>query len=301
MIHIHGLWHYPQYAAYKAAKKAKKPYIITIHGVLEPWALKHKGTKKKIFMNLIQRKILREATILHAITDSEKDQIRKLGLKNHIAVIPNGIGINNNNNNNISSQENLEKNYPIIKGKKIILFLGRIHPIKGLDILVRSFNKIILNHNDVILVIAGPDNEGYKTKIIKILKSGAIQDKVVFTGMLNEPQKIAALSRADILVLPSYSEVRGIVVLEAMASGLPVVITTTCNFPEVEQAGAGIIIEPDIEQLTLALEKLLNDKQLRIQMGLKGKKLVLENYTWDKIARQMINLYKQIIESGTTT
>ena len=293
LIHIHEIWHYPQFVASRLAKRYNKPYIITIHGSLEPWCLNHKALKKKIYSFLIQKKILKEASALHAITEEEVKNISRFVDNKNIFLIPNGINLEEFKS--FPPREEIEDLYPELKGKKVILFLGRIHPIKGLDILAKSFASITKHKDNIRLVIAGPDENRYESKIKSILKNDGVLDKVIFTGMLSGNIKLAALIRADIFVIPSYSEVRSITALEAMICGLPVVITKQCDFPEIGKYKAGIIIEPDINQLGRELENLISNPDLCKEMGENGRKLVRERFTWDKIADQMLNLYEKII------
>lgn len=293
LIHIHEIWHYPQFVASRLAKRYNKPCIITIHGELEPWCLNHKALKKKIYSSLIQKKILKEASALQALTKEEVKNISRFVDNKNIFLIPNGINLENFKN--IPPREKFEDLYPELKGKKVILFLGRIHPKKGLDILAKTFSIISEYRKNVRLVIAGPDENGYESKIKSILKNEGVLDKVIFTGMLTGNNKLAALGRATMFVLSSYSEGFSMAVLEAMTCGLPVVITKQCNFPEIEKNKAGIIIEPDINQLVRAFNYLLSNPKLCKEMGENGTRLVKERFTWDKIADQMLNLYEKII------
>ena len=293
VIHIHGTWHYACFIAHNWARKANKPYIITVHGTLEPWCLNYKRLKKKIFSILILRKILREAEAIQACTQSEAEQIRAFGINNRIVIIPNGIDIEQYQS--LPSRGKFEEQYPEVKGKKMILFLSRIHPKKGLDILVKSFSNIAGSRDDCTLVIPGPGDEGYKKHIESMIKSEGISKKVIFTGMLTGKPKLAALSRADIFVLPSYSEGFSMAVLEALASCIPVIITDKCGFPEVAEHKSGIIIRPDIDELSHAQGMLLDNPHLRREMADNGRRLVKEKYTWRKVANKMIDLYKQIL------
>ena len=293
IIHIHEIWHYPHYIAYKAAKKAGKPYVITIHGALNPWCLGYKSFKKKIYASLIQKHILKEANVIHAITDEEVKQIKNFVSSNNIVMIPNGI--NSEDFINLPSRKEMEKLYPELIGKKVFLFLGRLHPVKGLDLLAKAFGMIARERDDIYLLIVGPDSNGYKIQVEKVLESEGVLNKAIFTGMLNGHEKLAALSRADICIVPSYSEVRSIVALEAMICKLPVIITRQCNFPEVAEYEAGIVIEPDLKQLTEALNILLSNSKLCKKMGENGRRLVLDNFTWDKITDKMIKVYEDTL------
>ena len=297
LVHIHELWHYPHFAVYKAAKSFKKPFIISIHGGLQHWCLNHKAFKKKIYSILIQRKILKEASALHAITEEEVKNISNFVDNKNVFLIPNGINLEDFKN--LPPREKFEDLYPDLKGKKVILFLGRIHPIKGLDILAKSFRTISEYRENIRLVIAGPDENGYENKIKSILKNKSILNNVIFTGMLSGNTKLAALSRADIFVLPSYSEVHSIVALEAMVCGLPVVITKQCNFPEIGKYKAGIIIQPNVNQLVRELNNLISSPHLCKKMGENGRELVRERFIWDEVVDQMINLYEEVIYRST--
>lgn len=290
LVHIHELWSYPHLYAYRAAKKAKKPYVVTIHGGLAPWAINHKRLKKHIYSTLIQRRILKEAAALHAITDEEIKQIRAFGLNNKIEMIPNGINIEEFQF--LPARQELERFYPQLIGKQILLFLGRLHPIKGLDILARAFGKVANKRDDLCLLLVGSYSNGYQAEVVKVLASEGVLDKVVFTGMLTGHEKLAALGGADFLVQPSYSEGFSMTVLEAMAAMLPVIITRQCNFPEVATVGAGLVIEPEVGQLEAAIKKLLSDLHLQKEMGSNGRRLVSEKFTWDIIADQMCGLYE---------
>lgn len=293
LIHIHEIWHYPCYIAYKNAKKTSKPYVVTIHGELEPWCVDHKALKKKIYWSLIQKRILNAASAIQAITKEEAEGIRAFGISAPIVVIPNGI--EPMDFQSLPSREELERLYPDLVGKKVLLFLGRIHQKKGLDILAKAFGQIAGNRSDLHLLIVGPDNDDYRNQVEKLLESMEVLDKTTFAGMLTEREKLAALSRADICAIPSYSDVRTIVALEAMACGVPLVITRQCHFPEVAEANAGIVIEPNSDQLADALNRLIDDPKLCKEMGENGRRLVMENFTWDKIADKMIQLYEIVL------
>jgi len=296
LLHIHEIWHHPHFAAYCAARKFNKPYVVTVHGALDTWCLNYKSLKKRIYAALIQRRILNEAAAIHAITQDEVKDIRAFGVHSPVVVIPNGI--DPGEFCDPPKKEEIEKLYPELQGKKVVLFLGRIHPIKGLDILAKAFGVIAKERDDIRLMVVGPDNEGCQKQVEQILEVQEVRRKCIFTGTLTGEQKLAALSRADIFVLSSYSEGFSMAILEALACGLPVVITRQCNFPEVAEANAGIVIDPDVDQLAAALYKLIENSGLREKMGSNGRHLVMEHFTWDKIAGQMVELYQNVLEGN---
>ena len=296
LIHIHEVWHYPGYAAFRAARKHKLPCVLTIHGELSEWGLRQKALKKRIYMFVLMDRILRNVNALHAITRAEKEQVVKLGYKTPVVVAPNGI--------EPASFEALPdpvefiQRFPVLKGKRIILFLGRLHAKKGLDILARSFSTIARRFEDIVLLVVGPNKFGTREKMESILRSEDLLGRAVFTGLLTGEDKLAAMNCADLFVLPSHSDVLGIAVLEAMAARLPVVITEGCEFPEVSEHGAGFVVEADEVPIAEAITMLLSDADLRKRMGQQGRKLVIERYTWQVAAATMANLYKTLVAGG---
>ena len=237
LIHIHEIWHFPAYAAICAARRYDIPYMFTLHGELSDWGLRQKALKKRAYRFFVLDRMLREAGALHAITRAEKEQVRKLGFETPVAVIPNGI--ERSRFEALPSSQRLMQRFPDLKGKRVILFLGRLHPKKGLDILAHSFAGVAGQFEDLVLLVVGPDKFGTRENMEAKLRSDGLLDRTVFTGLLTGEDKLAAMSCADLFVLPSRSDVLGIAVLEAMAARLPVIITTECEFPEVSRTGSG--------------------------------------------------------------
>ncbi len=296
LVHIHELWHYPHYAAYRAAQWATKPYLITIHGELDAWALSQKSLRKRVYMALWQRRILAGAAALQAITEEEKRQVQVHGVWSPVAVIPNGV--HPEAYQNLPPRTEFEQRHPELAGGTVILFLGRIHPKKGLDLLARAFGGIVRDRRSAFLVIAGPDEDGYRGRVEAMLEAEGALGKTVFTGALSGRDKLAALGAADVFVLPSYSEGFSVATLEAMASGLPVVVSRQCFFPEVAGAGAGLIVETDVNELASALIRLIDDPEERQRMGVRGQALVRERYNWDTITDKIIGLYEGVLRES---
>jgi glycosyltransferase involved in cell wall biosynthesis len=295
LIHMHGLWYYPQFIAYRAAMSAKKPFIITVHGELNANKMRFSRLKKRIYSAVIQKKILEQASAIHAVSEQEAEAIRNFTVNKKIFVLRNGLDPKKFDRDTGSTNAGLEDFYSQRKDKKIILFLGRIDEAKGLKILAQAMGKIRKQRDDILLLIAGPDNWGYRPKLVKTLREEGIFDKVVFTGMLDEGEKILALKHATIFALPSYSEGFSIAVLEAMACGLPVIITRQCNFPEVEKEQCGRVIDVDAGQLSRALLELLNNPELAAEMGMNGRRLVRKYYSLDTIADKLIETYEKAL------
>jgi glycosyltransferase involved in cell wall biosynthesis len=293
LIHTHGIWYYPQFAVYQATKGQARPVIASIHGELSPGNLRRAAFKKKIFSALVQRKIFKAASAIHAVSVGEAADILRFVDHANVSIVPNGV--NPAEFVGPLNGARIKKKYPQMKGKKVVLFLGRISTGKGLDTLVRAFKRVAAEIGAVCLLIVGPDNWGYKGIIDGILSGEGIADRVIFTGMLTGEEKKAAFACADLFVLPSLSEGFSMALLEAMLCGLPVIISPQCNFAEVEAAGAGRIVDVGVNPLADAMITLLADPAACKEMGRRGARLVRGKYTWDMVADKMLALYAGVV------
>ena len=163
LIHIHEVWHYPGYVAFRAASKHKLPCVLTIRGELSEWGLRQKALKKRIYRLVLLDGMLQNVSALHALTRAEKEQIVKLGYETPVVVAPNGI--KPAPFEALPSTARFVRRFPVLKGKTVILFLGRLHPKKGLDILARSFATIAQRYEDAVLLVAGPNKYGTQEKM----------------------------------------------------------------------------------------------------------------------------------------
>lgn len=289
-VHIHGLWQQSTALAASAARKQVKPYIISAHGMLEPWALANKRWKKKLYLALVEKNNLQSASCLHALTRAEVEDYRRLGLRAPIAIIPNGVLLPTQR-----SGEAFLHEFPALAGKRLVLFLGRIHFKKGLDILCQAWARVAKDSPDSHLVLGGPDFEGTRGKVEQLLHELKIVSRVTFTGMLAGELKWSALAAAELFVLPSYSEGLSVSTLEAMGMGKPVLITENCHLPEAAQFGCGMVIGATANQLEDALKNMLSKSSSALQaMGACGEHLVRSRYSWAAIGDQMSSLYRWI-------
>ena len=293
LVHVHELWLYPGFIAFRAARKHGIPYVLSPRGALQEVSLRQKAFKKWVYRLMIQNRILKFADAIHALTNEEMTSISKLGYKSSIFVAPNGIdpspfGCPPDTSAFLAA-------YPELVGKRVILYLGRLHPKKGLEVLARSYVSLSHKFENTALLVAGPNEDGTQERMESILKTSPASGSTVFTGLLTGKDKLAALACADLFVLPSHSEGFSMAILEALAAGLPVVISKQCNFPEVSEHDAGLVIEPNDAAVTEAISTLLSDDQLRTRMGQNGRNLVREKYTWDAIAASMAGLYQRLV------
>ena len=293
LVHVHELWHFPHFAAVRAAKKSSKPYVVSPDGALSSWAMGHKAWKKRIYWRAIQKRALQHAAVIHSQSDVETGHVRRLGLNTPVCLVPNGIEASMYND--LPSAEPFIRSHPELAGKQIVLFLGRLHPIKGLDLLASAFGRVAQKRSDAWLVIAGPDNDGYRQKLEVLLRAENALSRTTFTGLITGREKLEALASSCMMVLPSYSEAQSIAVIEGMASGLPVVATHTCGVPELADADGGFLINPDPHELTTALDRLLGDEALRLRMGRNARRLAHASYSWRQAAARMASLYRHAI------
>lgn len=292
VVHIHEPWHHAGFVVSRAAIEHGIPFVLTPHGSLQAWPLTHKSVRKRIYMRIVQDRIMKSAEALHALTEAEMTQMVELGYETPAVVVPNGVDADLFDTE-IDVSDFIVR-YPQLAGKVVILFLGRLHSKKGLDLLARSYAKISRKNRDCTLLVAGPDEDDSRRRMESILRTERALDRAVFTGMLTGRDKLAALSSADVFVLPSYSEGFSVAVLEGLAAGLPAVISRQCNFPEVSERAAGFVVEPDEQALTRAISTLVSDPDLRVAMGSNGRRLVREKYTWRAIAASMAELYRRL-------
>ena len=286
-VHIHGIWEESTAVACKLARQMGKPYVLSAHGMLEPWALATKKLKKQVYAALVERRNVAGAACLHALTTAEAEQYRNFGADCPIAVVPNAVELPED-----AHPELFLARFPELRGKRVVLFLSRLHPKKGLDLLVAAWARVAPAHPEAQLVIAGPDGDGMQDKLTAQAVAAGVDSRISFAGMLTGPMKWSALAAAECYVLPSYSEGLSMALLEAMGVGLPVIATRACNMPEITQSDAGWEIDAKIETLTSALgDSLDRSSEQNWKTGLNGAKLIAARYSPAQVARQTAEVY----------
>jgi glycosyltransferase involved in cell wall biosynthesis len=309
LIYIVTTWRYPTIAAAYYSQVYKKPYVFSPRGMLYPTVFYKKAWKKWLYYQFFIKKILERASAIHYTTEDEAEKTQSfLRLRNQVIIVPNGIEIPQIYT--LSDKSRLRRRYPYLKDKKVVLFLGRLIWKKGLDILVEAYARSLKDRSDLHLFIAGPDETGYSRKVKVWLRDCGIsyldyasgknyymtEPKVTFTGMLTGEEKVEAYTGSDIFVLPSYSENFGLSVVEAMAYGLPVVISNKVGiYKEIRRNKAGIVTDIDAESFYRGMKVLLADSGLREQISINARKLVEERYDIDKVADKFIEEMESII------
>ncbi len=300
IVHIHSLYVFHDIVAAHYCRKYNVPYLIRPHGTLDPFIYKRHRLRKNIMELLFERKNIQYATAIHFTTEEEKKLAAPYISKTSGIVVP--LGIDLSEYKSLPEQGTFRSRYPEVDGKKIVLFFGRMNFKKGLNILVRAFGQVAKKRDNVHLILAGPDNEGYAKKVRYWLNCEGVLDRATFTGMLTGKDKLAVLQDADVFVLPSYTENFGISVVEAMACGLPVVISDKVNiWREVVANGAGRVATCDADRFGEIISDFLDNPEAAKQMGERGIILVKERYQWSSVALVLEDAYRSIIMNNLPT
>jgi glycosyltransferase involved in cell wall biosynthesis len=292
VVHIHALWEEIQHQAARSARRRKKPYVIRPCGMLDPWSLRQSAGVKKIYMLWRLRRDLQRAAALHFTSEIERDLTKELKLRAPAIVEPNGVDLREFQY--LPARGSFRRRYDEIGYRPMVLFLSRLHPKKGLELLIPAFAQAAKDQE--MLVIAGPDSDGYQAKIEKMVAEHGIKDRVIFAGMLRGPERVAAYTDADLFVLPSHQENFGIVVAEALAAGTAVIVSDQVNIhPQISASQLGAVVPLDVNALAEQMRKWLADPQLRRAAGERARAIVCEKYDWEKIARRWGEHYLRIL------
>lgn len=295
VIHMHGVWEPVLPTAAAVARSMNKPYIVTPHGMFKPWAIHHKRLKKKLALLLGYRRMVKRAAALHYLNTDEHTLSQREVSTDTGVVIPNGIFLE-------EVDSGLEKLAfrPTVAGlgdRPYVLFLSRLHHVKGIDYLTQAFERVAAVNQDACLVLVGPDG-GREAAVRAWVRDQRLEDRVFLTGPIYGPMKHAAIREASCFCLPSRQEGFSIAILEALASRCPVVISDACHFPEVAQADAGYVVPADPARIADAILKLVSDPASARQTGERGRALIEARYTWASIADQLKALYRDCIASA---
>jgi glycosyltransferase involved in cell wall biosynthesis len=277
LVDSHGLWMFSDLAGYRAQRELQVARVAHPHGMLEPGALRHSRAAKAVARLLWQASSLREATALRATSVREEASIRAAGYQGTVFVIPNGIDV---------PAQDAERPEPASESSvRRLVFLGRIHPIKGLPLLLRAWGRLADRFPEWRLGIAGPDQLGHREELRALAGQLGVERRCDFVGAVHGPAKESLLRQAELLVLPSYSESFGLVVAEALAAGIPVVTTTGTPWRRVEEKGCGWWVEPEVAALTAALGTALSQPASSLRaMGRRGRAWMAAEFSWSAIA-----------------
>lgn len=292
VVHVHGLFEDAQHFAAKAARRIGKPYLFTPHGMLSPWNLARNRLAKRFYMFWRLRRDLCRAAAIHFTSDAERELVAPMRLPGKPIV--ERLGLDLSEFADLPAKGAFRARFPQLADKPIVLFLGRIDYKKGLDVLIPAFAAARLG--EAMLVIAGPNRDGYEPAVRDMIAQHGLTDRTLFTGMLHGRQRLEAYVDADLFALTSHQENFGITVVEAMASGCPVLVSDQVNIhAQVTQAQGGEVIPVDVPATTAAVERWLADEAKRRAAGNAARVYALSQYDWRTIAEDWKNLYASLI------
>jgi len=297
LVHVHSLYLFTTLAACYYAERHGVPYMVRPHGTLDPYLRKRHASRKAFFDLLLQRRQLDRAAAIHFTSQEELELVRPLGIRAPGVVVP--LGVNLDEYERLPERGSFRAAHPELGDKRLVVFLGRVTPKKGLDLLVSAFALVAQAMSDAHLVIAGPDDGGYRKTVARWLMEMKLADRSTMTGLLLGDDKLALLADADAWVLPSYTENFAVAAVEAMACGLPVVISDQINIHrEVASAGAGLVVRCEASEVADAICRILNDADLRRRLGTAGVRLVRREFTWDSAAARLLDVYRALLREG---
>lgn len=290
IVHVHGVWDPIIWKAATIARRLRVPYVITPHGMLDPWCLQQSRLKKQVAMAITTRRFLSRAACLHLLNQDESALIEPLKLPTPRRVIPNGVFLEEIEP--LPPTGSFYAQHPQLHSEPYILFISRLHYKKGLDYLAQAFGIVAKQMAGVRLVVAGPDG-GEQANFERWVREEGVADRTHVVGPLYGGDKLAALRDAACFCLPSRQEGFSVAITEAIGCGVPVVISENCHFPQVQEVGAGLIAPLEAQAIADGLSTVLSDAALRQRMGEAGRNLVRTHLNWPAIAHQSLNMYKE--------
>jgi glycosyltransferase involved in cell wall biosynthesis len=293
VVHIHALFSFSSTAAAYWARKRQVPYVVRPLGTLNRWGMKNRRRWLKRFsLRFLERRVLEGAAAIHFTSQQERLEAAELGITNHPVVIPNPLDRGDSTEAPVRGL--LRSKHSDLANRIWVLFLSRLDRIKGLDLLLPAFAQLRTQHPDVALVLAGDGDPDFVTGLHRQAAALRIERDIIWTGFVTGEQKRAAFVDSDLFVLPSYSENFGVAVLDAMAFGLPVVVSDgVAIHDEISEAKAGLIIPCDETALFQALNSLVEDADLRLSLGRNGRSLS-RKFSLENAVTKLLELYAQV-------
>ena len=291
LVHVSAIWQWIQVDVYKACKFFNKPYIVSSHGSFSPWPWNRNLTMKRIYWFLFGKKTIKNAKAIHFTAEEERLKSFSTVLfltEIHSFIAPNGIDINK-----IKNSKDIRKSIDISEKKFVLLFVGRVHRKKGIDFVMEALKRLN-NENFVILIVGNKEDVVYANKLVKI--SNNIKNNVIWHKQVKEEEVWDFYISSNLFILPSYDENFGMVVVEAMACGLPVLISKNVGiWREIKSDGAGFVVNQDVDEIAGVLKKISKDKKLLDQMSRSAKKSAEKRFAIDKVASLMVKAYEDVL------
>jgi glycosyltransferase involved in cell wall biosynthesis len=297
LVHIHTLYRFPQAAAAHYCRRFGVPYCVQLHGSLVPllYYKRERRLAKRVYERLVENRNLRSAAAILHTSEGERQAVSFLNLRPPQLVVPNGIWFENYRRG--ADTRAFRSKYGLA-GREIILWMGRMVPVKAIDVLAEAFVELSRARPNASLVMAGPDPGGLGKEIKAALDKKRLGERIVLAGMLDDEEKLAALQAADVFVLPSHTENFGIVAVEAMAAGCPVIVSSGVKIaPEIAEAGAGMVAQVEPAHLAREIIELLENPALRRQLTEAGVAFAAR-HDWGSVAVELERAYLGMRNGG---
>jgi len=291
VLHMHGVWTHPTFAANRAALRCGIPTVLTNHGHLMPWALRQPGRlgalRKQVYLKLMREHLFQSISVLHAITSLDKNGLHALFPGKRIEVIPNSI--------DLAQLDSIAAPEPAAVNSRYFLFVGRLHPVKGVDLLIEAFMHADISRDWRLLIVGPPDDAAYADRLHRAAAASERGSLIEWRGPIWDPaEKYALMRGAWAAVVPSYSEVISFVNLEASACGTPTITTPHTGLSDWEEGG-GMLAEPDVASLRLVMEACAQwSEGERNARGLASRRLVEQRYSTAATAPRWVELYRSL-------
>lgn len=288
IIHTHGLWMMPNIYPSSIVKKTGSKLVLTPRGMLSPWSLKRNGLLKKFVGYMGQYNTIMSADCLHVTAESEYQDARSFGYKGAISVIPNGVDFND---------KALTSNF-IDKKQKKIIFISRVHPKKGIELLLKAWSNLSAKYQDWELIVCGPGDADYVDKIKSLIAENP-DSRASYQEPVYGEEKEEFYSSASIFVLPTFNENFGVVVAEALSYAVPVIVSKGAPWGKVIEKDCGWWIDNDVDVLTKTLNEAIElPKERLFEMGMKGREWMMEDFSWEMIGNKMLQTYQWLQNPG---
>lgn len=295
LLHVMNLWNFVSTRSARIASNARVPYVLTPRGMLSAWVRSFRRFDKEVYFAIAERRTVRNATALHFVSQEEERMSARFAQKTPCFTVPNGVWCEEFD---MADPNAFRKRFGL-EGKRLVMFLGRLHPIKQLDLQCEALRLLSKRVSDLRWVFVGPD-DGVKQRLKTMLAEAGVDDRAVFTGLLSGSDRISALAAADVYCQSSEHEGHSVAITEALAAGKPCVVTSGCNFPMIEQYGAGVVVPPSAENIAQEVGKFIFDGDLARRAGDNALRLVQEHYTWQAVAEKMTEQYEVALERSKT-
>ncbi|MDH6062762.1 glycosyltransferase [Umezakia ovalisporum] len=291
LLHVHAIFSYPSTAAMAMARLQKVPYIIRPIGQLCTWSLQQSAFKKQLYLKIIEKANLNHSRKIHFTATAEQEEAAHLNLTCCSFVLPLGISINPKI---ADARQRMRQHFNLVPDEPIILFLSRLHPKKGLDYLIPALGK--LSDYRFTFVLAGSGTPEYENYVKSLLVTHGIKTRTYFTGFVKGEFKDLLIQGADLFTLTSHSENFGVAVLEALAAGIPALVTPGVALADIiKQQQLGYVTELNINAIASAIGNILTHPEKMREMGDAAREFIFNNYTWDSVAAKMMAIYKDIL------